>query len=326
MDRRTFVQGAGAMLLAAAVNRAAWATQTAPGSRLVFGIPSGAVGSQLADMALELMSRQYQLGYRLDIIEARNTQAAAEAVKVAPGDGSTLLQAHSSSMVLFPSIYKNLAYDPVADFVPLATFGEHALTLTVGPVVPANVRSVDDYVTWVARNPEFRDIGFSLYGSQAHLMALMLARAREIALRPQPYKSPRSLIADMDNGSLAAAVLLPGSSTAAGGRNLRMLAISSPTRLEALPQVPTFAEQSLADLDLTGWYGWFAPVRLAPALSMTLEQKLAAVQVTPEFAALQKKLLMTPLTLSSEQIGARIRKEISHYRVLVDQYGLGQMS
>jgi tripartite-type tricarboxylate transporter receptor subunit TctC len=325
-DRRHFIQGAGSLLLGAALPPFARSATPPPAKRLVFGLASGAVGSRLAEVTLALLARQQALDYRLEVIEGRNTQQASEAVKQAPPDGSTLLQTQSSSMVLFPSMYRRLGYDPLTDFTPLAMLGEYTMTLSVGPAVPASVVSLDGYLKWVSSNPDYRDVGFLLYGSQGHLISLMMARSKEIALRPQPYKSPRSLIADLNNGSLAGAILLSGATAAAGGGSIRNLAISSAERLPALPDLPTFKEQGVGEAQVTGWYGWFGPASMPAALAQSVRDRVQAVQATPEYAQVLRTLLMTPLALSPAQMLARIREEIVDYHQLVERYGLSPIT
>jgi tripartite-type tricarboxylate transporter receptor subunit TctC len=324
-DRRRFIKGTGALLLGAALPISAQAATAEVTRRLVFGLSSGAVGSRLAEVTLGLLARQHDLDYRLEVLDSRNTQKATETVKQAVADGTTLLQTQSSSMVLFPSIYRSLNYDPLADFTPLAMLGEYSMTLAVGPAVPASVVNLDGYLEWVSGNPDYRDVGFLLYGSQGHLISLMLARSKEIALRPQPYKSPRSLVADLDNGTLAGAILLSGGAAAAGSGKIRHLAVSSAQRMEGWPTVPTFREQGVPEIDITGWYGWFGPARMPAEIAQSLRAKLLNVQATEEYAQVQKKFLVTPMPLSPEQMTERMRQEIVTYRSMVARYGLSQM-
>ncbi|WP_213880479.1 tripartite tricarboxylate transporter substrate-binding protein [Pseudomonas sp. dw_358] len=326
IDRRQFVQRAGALMLGAALPAVGYGSASAPG-RLVFGIPAGSVGARIAEVALRLMASQYQLDYRLDVIDQRNTQDASETVKAARPDGTTLLQAQSGSMVIMPNLYRKLNYDPVADFTPLAVLGEYPFTLTVGPAVPASVTDIDGYIKWVTANPEYRDLGFAIYGSQVHLISLMLARSKEIALRPLPYKSPRSLAEDIQSGSLAAGISLAGSGAAAGiNSNIRTLAISSSKRAEQMPKVATFAEQGLPEINLTGWYAWFAPAHTPPAVVQALHEKILGIQTLPDYQKMQNSLVLSPLALTPEQIVARMRQELVTYRDLINRYGLSQMA
>jgi tripartite-type tricarboxylate transporter receptor subunit TctC len=323
-NRRQFLLGSSALAMGAALSPMGIAHSAPSTGRLVFGLGAGATGGLLANKALNLLDQEFHTGYRLDVMDSRNTQAATEAVKVAPPDGMTLLQAQSSSMVLFPCMYRSLNYDPLNDFEPLAIMGEYTYCLTVGPAVPTSVTTLDGYLAWVSKNPEYRDIGSVLYGSQSHLISLMLARGKEVAIRPQSYKSPISLINDLDNKSLAAAITLAGTK-ATLGKNLRVLAVSSKERLQAWPEVATFIEQKTPEIDIIGWYGWFAPDGMPAQTAKALREKIVAIQATPDYVALQKTLLLNHAAQSPAQISERISKEIADYRALVARYGLTQL-
>jgi tripartite-type tricarboxylate transporter receptor subunit TctC len=325
MKRRAFVFGSAAALLAAqAMPLLAGATPPSA-QRLVFGLPAGAMGTKLANGVLDILNASARSAYELQVLDARNTLQASENVKAATPDGSTLLQAQSSSMVLFPSTYRSLPYDPLTDFTPLAVMGEYAFALTLGPLVPASGTSVDGYLAWVERNPDYRDLGFALYGSQSHLMNLMLAREKEVALRPQSYKSAGAMIGDLENQTLAACICMPGNILGVGKGLSRTVAISSHERLAALPQVATFAEQGLPSLTMKGWYGWFAPARLPSVTAETLRGQIIAAQATAEYHQLQESLLLTPVNLTPAQIQARMEHELLAYQELVRSYGLSQM-
>lgn len=325
IDRRKFVQGAGALWLGSMLPSVGHGAAGAPG-RLVLGIPAGSVGSRIADVALRLLASEYQMDYHLDVVDQRNTQEASETVKAARADGTTLLQAQSGSMVIMPSLYRKVNYDPFADFTPLAVLGEYPFTLTVGPAVPASVTDVNGYVEWVRANPEYHDLGFAIYGSQVHLITLMLARGKEIALRPLPYRSPRSLTEDIASGALAAGISLAGSGAAADNNRLRSLGISSARRVEQMPQVATFAEQGLPEINLTGWYAWYSPAHTPPAVVQSLHEKVMAIQSLPDYRKLQNSLVLSSLALTPEQIVARMRQELVTYRDLINRYGLSQMT
>lgn len=324
IDRRTFLSHAALAALAAGLPATVLA-DALTGGRLVFGVPPGSIGHKLAGGALALLAKQAALQYRIDVVDGRNTLQASETVKLAVPDGSTLLQSQSSSMVLFPAMYKKLAYDPLADFVPVGILGDYAYALSVGPAVPASVNSIDSYLNWVSKNPDMRDIGFSLYGSQAHLIALMLGRGKEVALRPQSYKSANALAADMASGTIAAGVTVAGNVRVVGNGQLRPIAVSGATRQDGWPDVATFAEQGLKDIVIDGWYGWFAPAKTPPATLQALREKVSSMTASPDFGALQKSLLINPHPLSAEQITQRMRAEIAQYAKLVGSYNLGQI-
>ncbi|WP_407309731.1 tripartite tricarboxylate transporter substrate-binding protein [Pseudomonas sp. nanlin1] len=324
ITRRHFLATTSLLMAGAALP--AWAgAAPASGGRLVFGLPQGAVGNILAGGALNILAKQFATDYRLDIIDAQNTQQASNTVKKAAPDGSTLLQAQSGSMVLFPSVYRSLGYDPLTDFTPLAVMGEYAFALTVGPAVPAQVKTVDQYLSWVKSNPDYRDIGFTLYGSQSHLVSLILGRSKEIAIRPQSYKTVDSLMGDLRSQSLAAAVTIAGSTPRMPMEGFRTLAITGNQRLNGL-DAPTFAESGVPNLDIKGWYGWFAPANLPAATATAWQERLRALQATEDFTALQKSLLLTQAPISPAAIRQRMSNEMQEYRKLVSSYGLSQIA
>ncbi|WP_213880480.1 tripartite tricarboxylate transporter substrate-binding protein [Pseudomonas sp. dw_358] len=322
MKRRSFLTGTAAALFTLRSARLFAASQ--PAKRLIFGSPSGAVGGKLASGVLDIINKHFNDDYTLQVIDTRNTLQATETVKAALPDGNTLLQVQSGAMTLFPSTYRGLKYDPVADFVPLAIMAEYAFTLTLGPAVPATVTNVDTYLAWVNQNPDYRDLGFALYGSQSHLMALMLAREKEVALRPQSYKTADAMLQDLQKQNLAACITI-GGNTLGMGPGVRTVGISSPTRLESWPQVATFAEQGLSQLTMQGWYGWFAPAGMPAAAAQALRDQIVAAQKTPEFAALEQRLLVTSVLASPAQIRERMSLETTELHSLVKSYGLTQM-
>ncbi|WP_311970577.1 tripartite tricarboxylate transporter substrate-binding protein [Pseudomonas baltica] len=325
ISRRSFLGSASLLAIAASLPAIVRANDTAKG-RLVFGIAPGAVGNQLAGTTLDILAKQFNTDYRLDILDARNTLQASETVKLAPADGSTLLQTQSSSMVLFPSLYRSLAYDPMKDFTPLALMGDYSFALTVGPVVPASVTTVDQYLAWVKENPDFRDIGFSVYGSQSHLISMVLGRSKEIAIRPQSYKSIPAMLGDLQGQTIAAAITVAGNTALTNAKGLRPLAVTGRERLQGWPNVPTFAESGVKDMEIQGWYAWFAPANLPATTAQQWRERLTAVQATPAYATLQQRLLLKQVSMSPEQIHARMRTEMASYAKLVESYSLSQIT
>lgn len=324
-DRRSFLCRTALLALGAVLPGALRAqTPGAPG-RLLYGLPAGATGHKLASGALDILAKQLNTEYQLEINEARESREASETVKGAPPDGSTLLQVQSGSMVMHPNLYSSLNYDPLNDFTPLALLGDFPYSLTLGPAVPASVVTLTHYLDWVAENPEYRDIGFSLYGSQAHLVSLVLARNKEIALRPQPYKAVKPLVHDLHTGTLAAAVTVAGNNAVLGRGQLRSLAVTGKQRLKGWPNTPTFAEEGVNGMDIIGWYGWFAPAHLPAGVAKDLRDKIRAMQATAEFARLQDELLLNQVDMEPADIRERMRQEIAVYGKMVQTYGISQI-
>ncbi|MFF7708690.1 tripartite tricarboxylate transporter substrate-binding protein [Pseudomonas sp. NPDC007930] len=325
MNRREFLAGSAALALASAVPFSARAADPTLSGRLVFGVPGGAIGSKLAQGALDLL-RPMGLSYQLQITDTRDSRDATESVKAAPPDGRTLLQAQSGSMVLFPAMYEHLGYDPIGDFEPLGVLGEYAYALVVGPAVPASVTDLNSYLKWARDNPALQDVGYSLYGSQGHLGCLILARNKDIALRPQGYRASRALFDDLRHQQLAAGIVVAGNFAVLGDKTLRPIAVTGRTRQRWWPQVGTFAEAGIDDLDHYGWYGWFAQRGLAPAARTALLGSLKQLQGAAAFQKLQDGLLLMNQPQGPEQISQRMAEEIPYFQKLVKSYGISQIT
>lgn len=323
INRRRFLANSGLLLAGASLSSAnSWADDSAD-KRMLFGYPAGALGTEVGKSTLALLASAGGPSYRLDNVEGRNTRVASEQAKVAAGEGMTLLQAQSTSMCLLPNVYKKSTFDPLKDFTPLATVGEMTLSLTVGPAVPANVTNLKHYLDWLSDNPEFNNVGFSIYGSEGHLATLILARSQNVPIKPQPYKGSLMMITDLANKDISAII------TAAGNGNrelwssgtLRSIGVTTSERLSYWPTIPSLAEQGVEAMDLGAWYGWFAPASTPASITAPLVEKIHAMQALPGYAELHKRLLLGQAALDPEQIRERIRKETARYAQLVATYG-----
>ncbi|HVL74702.1 MAG TPA: Bug family tripartite tricarboxylate transporter substrate binding protein, partial [Noviherbaspirillum sp.] len=182
---------------------------------------------------------------------------AAEAVKNAAPDGKTLLVTPVAMMSLFPKIYKNLRYDPVNDFAPVAQLSVFEYAVAVSPQSP--VKNVTELADWVRKNPQRANYGTSAPGSLPHFFGVMFAKTANIEMTHVGYKGSTPALSDLIGGHLP--ILFNTASDLAemhkAGR-IRILATSGSQRLQALPDVPTFKESGYK-LEAVGWNGMYAP-------------------------------------------------------------------
>lgn len=92
-----------------------------------------------------------------------------------------------------------------------------------------------------------------------------------------------------------------------------------------LDSVPTFTEQGLADIDLRGWFGWFAPAATDDAIVEELNVRATALQSRQAYASLQQNLLLAPAVLSPDEIRARMKEEVEVYRRMIATYGIPKL-
>jgi len=183
---------------------------------------------------------------------------AAEALKHAAPDGTTLLLAPIAVAVLAPLAFEQVGYDPVKDFVPVAQVAKFPYAFAVRPDHPA--RTVPEFVAWAAANPEQASFGTGGSGSLPHLLGVMVGSATGTKLIHVAYKGVAQVEADLMGGQIAASISALGDLIGlhrAG--KLRILATSDAERSPLLPAVPTFREQGLATVEGVGWNAVYAP-------------------------------------------------------------------
>lgn len=187
---------------------------------------------------------------------------ACEVVKAANPDGSTLLLTPYSCTAIYPHIYRTLSYDPFKDFVSVSMAAVMTHALTVGPLVPAGVKTVREFLAWAKANPDKANYGTPAAGSTPHFLAALLAINNGVDLKHVPYRGSLPAVADMLGGTLAATSTPTGDALAnhrAG--KVRILATSGASRTPFTPDVATFAEQGFPELTTEEWFGFYAPAR-----------------------------------------------------------------
>ena len=286
MNRRHLLTAAAC----AAWTRGAWA-QTEPG-KVLFGLPPGGLGGELGTELTQLLAKRYTpVSYEFTYVSGGASMRALEVTKTAANNGRTLLQAQSAQLSLVPLAQRKAMADPNIDLAPVALIGTYTWCFAVGPAVPAEVKTMADYLRWVGDNPEWRNYGVTLFGSQGHLTGLLMARDKGLSIRAQNYAGTGTMLKDLANQSLAAGFVIIGNGRdqfASGA--LRPLAVMGDARWPSLQAVPTFKELQLPSVDTLGWYGWFAPPALPRALQDELSAAVNNTLTSPEGTALLQRL------------------------------------
>ena len=182
---------------------------------------------------------------------------ASKMVAGAEPDGHTLLFASAGSLAISPALYKNIGYDPIAAFAPVAIVANHPLAMAVHPSLP--VHSVKELVDYAKANPGTLNFG-AAPGTPPQLMVDLFCTLSGIKMVFVPYKGAAPALTDLLAGRtqmtmLSTAVIVPP--ILAG--QLRPLAVTSTTRWPELPDVPTMLEQGYADFPQGSWTGVVAP-------------------------------------------------------------------
>ena len=182
----------------------------------------------------------------------------ADKVAKAPADGYTLLMGHIGTLAVNPSLYPNLPYDPVKNFAPVAWVARVPNVLVVHPSVKAT--TVQELVALAKSKPGQLNYGSGGNGSAANLATEYFKMQTGTSLLHIPYRGTAPAVTDLVGGQIQ--VLFTGAPAVMGqikSGQVRALAVSSPKRMDALPDLPTVADAGYKDFEADQWYGVVAP-------------------------------------------------------------------
>lgn len=277
----------------------------------------------LLDALARLLAEQMGDYASTIVVESRPGAAgriAVEAVKSADADGSVMLFGPLGFMVLFPHIYKTLRYQP-RDFTPVSAVASAPAFLTVGPKVPAEVRTVADFVVWCRANPQLATYGTPGVGTTLHFLGMMLGRSAGIEFLHVPYQGVGA-IHDLTKGVIAAALMPIGSSLGlVQSGDLRALATTGPRRCQFVPAVPTVREAGYPALEDLTWLGFFVPAKTPPSIVAKLNAAIQAAQSTNEVKAGMEKLAVDPHAIAMGDFAQLIASESHRWKAIVQETG-----
>lgn len=328
VQRRHFIQSLGSTIcgtaaLGAFAPLAARAQQALEQVKIMYGFPAGSAGDSVARRVAEKLggtAYSRNAGY-VENRPGAGGRIAVETLKHSAADGSVLALAPVSAFSVYPHIYPRLGYK-AEDAAPVSMGAVMLHGLAVGPAVPAEVRTLRDFLAWARANPEKASYGTPGSGSMPHLLGALLGLRAGVPLNHVPYRGTVPSITDLVGGQVAAAVNPSGDylQYLKAGR-VRVLALSGRKRSPYLPDVPTFAELGYPDVTAEEWFGFYAPARVPSAV---LAHANAAIT-----AALKDRSVIDSLALvglvargsTPQEMAADQKAEFERWGPLVRQIG-----
>jgi tripartite-type tricarboxylate transporter receptor subunit TctC len=274
----------------------------------------------LLDVVARLVARDVH-GYAPSFIVENRPGAggrlALSALKTAPADGSVMVLTPASMVVLYPHLYRKLAYDAFEDLAPVTAVCDFPFLVTVGPLVPAEVRTLADFVQWCRTHPAQASYGTAAAGSMLHFTGVSLARAGGFDFVHVPYGGPAG-IQDLAGGRIAATIYPLGTALpyVQSGR-IRALATTGRARVGALPDVPTTSEAGFPTLEATEWFGVFAPAKTPPERVARLNGAIREAARSADLEAGLAKLSVDAAFSTPEDFAQRVRAEYERWAPIV---------
>jgi tripartite-type tricarboxylate transporter receptor subunit TctC len=246
---------------------------------------------------------------------------AADYVAKAAPDGLTLLMAGNAAIVINPSLYAKLPYDPSRDLVPIAQVTIAPNVLVLNKDVPP--KTVPELVELARRKPGELTYASAGLGTSTHLAGELFQSMAGIKLLHVPYRDSAALLSDLVSGRVtmffgSIASVLPQ----VRDGQLRALAVTSLRRSPAMSDLPTLDELGFSGFDAGAWFGLMAPAGTPAQVVAMLHQEasraMAAATAREKFAALG----METVERTPDQFAAAIRAEIPVWAKLIKQVGI----
>ena len=253
-----------------------------------------------------------------NIAGAGGTIGADRVAKAAP-DGYTLLMGHVGTLAVAPAVYPNLPYDPIKSFAPVAWVARVPNVLAVHPSVP--VKNASELVNYLKANPGKVNYGSGGNGSAAHLAMEYFKLTTQTFVVHVPYRGTVPSVTDAVAGQIqivftGAPAIIP--MVKAG--KLKAIGVSSPKRMESMPDIPTLAEsgvKGLENFEADQWYGLVAPTGTPVDVVKKLNQVVNASLTSPEIVTRLKTEGAVAMPASQEAFSQLIQSEMKRWKPVV---------
>ncbi|SPD68195.1 LacI family transcriptional regulator (plasmid) [Cupriavidus taiwanensis] len=248
--------------------------------RMVLPYPAGGPTDLLARVVAVKMGESLGQGVVVDNKPGASGMIGAEAVARAAADGYTIL-ANASLHVINPSIQPKMRYDAFKDFVPITQLADVPLVLVVNNASP--VKTVQDLIAYARREGGALNFGSAGNASAQHLAGESFKLAARVPMQHVPYKGSAPALTDLMGGQIQLMFdSMPSAMPFIKSGKLRAIAVTTPRRASALPDIPTVAESGLPGFDISTWYGLWAPRGTPAAVVEKLATHAAAALKRPD--------------------------------------------
>ncbi len=250
--------------------------------KLLVGFPPGGGTDAIARVLADKLKDSLGGAVVVENKAGAGGQLAAQALKAAAPDGTTLFLSHDHTISILPLVVKNPGYEPARDFMAVGGFATFVNALAVSGGTPA--KSMDEYVAWVQKQGAGKGtVGVPAPASVPEFLVKMIGQKYRLDLQSAPYRGSAPMMGDMLGSQIAAGTgSVPDFIENHKAGKIRVVAVMGSARQATLPDVPTFAELGLAGFEDLPYYGIFAPAGTPQATIDKISAALAKVVALPE--------------------------------------------
>jgi tripartite-type tricarboxylate transporter receptor subunit TctC len=314
--RRQFLHLAAGAAALPAVTRIAWAQAypTRPVRAVVAFAPGGVTDTFARLMAQKLTEQLDKQVYVENIAGASGNIGTGQVAKAAP-DGYTILFAFSSHVVN-PTLFARVPYDPIKDFAPVTLAVASTTVLTVNPSVPA--KTVKELVDLIRANPGKYSFGSAGAGTQAHLAGEQFRLSLGLDLVHVPFGGGGPAVAAVVAGHTPISFVSPQAAMQhVREGTVRALAVTSKTRSQIFPNVPTMAEAGYSEIEGDGWVGILVPAGTPAEIIAILYRESAKILAQPDVKERLAALGYDLVASTPKEFAARIAAEIEMWAKVI---------
>ena len=273
-----------------------------------------------SDIAARLIAPRLSKRLGQQVIVENRTGASGTigigAVAKAAPDGNTILFV-PNTMAMISSLNKNLPWDPVNDFTPVARIGKMLVSVVVGTSVP--VKSLDQLVALAKSKPGQLNYASPGSGTPHHLRSEMFKQITGTDIVHVPYKGSAGAVVDLVGGQVQIGLFpLHSALPMVSAGKLQMLATSGERRSQWTPDVPTFRESGIKGLNDYDWVGVFLPRSTPKEVTIRLSSELLAIVAAPEVQEALTKSGIIPDPGGPEDLSALLKKELVEWKKVID--------
>jgi tripartite-type tricarboxylate transporter receptor subunit TctC len=319
---RLFVHALAALTVLLTANAAS--AQTAYPNRAVHilvGFTPGTAPDVAARILAANFAESWGTTFVVDNVPGAGSNIATERVAKATADGYTLLMGGNPSLVISPSLYEKLPYDPEKDFAPISQVFIAANVLTVPPDSPA--KSVADVVALARAQPGKLTYGHAGIGTSQHLGAELFKYMAHVDITAVAYRGTTALMPDLLAGrlNLSFANIVNVVPLAKEGK-LRALAVTSIKRSALVPDLPTMAESGFPGFNAVPWFGLLAPAGTPADIVEKLHRETVRVLNLPDVRKQFDEFGLEPVGNTPAEFAAIIKTETPEWAKVIKQAGI----
>jgi len=316
MKRRSLLP----LLAAPLFTRQAFAAFPDQPLRVVVPFTPGTGPDIIARFVAERLSPKLGQPVVVENVAGASGNIGSQQVARARADGTTLMSS-VNTLVMNASLYKNLPYDPVADFAPISLTAWGALVLVANPAQAPN--TLAEFIALAKARPKALNYGSPGVGTPHHLSMALVETDAGIELTHVPYKGSAGAVQDLLGGQIGY-MFLPVHVSAQYVRagKLKALAVGSPKRLPQLPDTPTLIEQGLTGADVDMWYGLFAPKATPADIIDRLNREIAVILGAPDARQVFEAQGLIPTTSTPAELQAIVVRDKARWAGIVAKSGI----